>query len=381
MFDFLKKKLPAQTTLCVCTVTSYSVTAAVVRTYHHKDAVTKPVVLFSCEEKISLRHERDNDALETMVMTHMKWALEQCRGFHGNFDELVCTIGEPWVTTFSRTAHLEKNQFRITKSVVADMISRDIKIFEQETMRDFVGAENIAIVGTSQPIFDVNGYRSGAMIGEVVKTLDMHVAYSIAPVQFIEDLRGVFGDVFHRHDVRFQSIDIARPLLVSRSAKACIVDIGGVTSTVSIIDRGTISYTASLPVGLSDIERGLEIIFQVPRSQISAVMQFATDEKMLQHQRDVYYKRIESAYRDFGVVVRRGMLHLKKFISLIPQPMYVTASPVWTEALVPLLEKDLDGIVVMPNPEILDNRITYTYGAPAQSVMLSSAILQALEKK
>ena len=381
MFSFLQKNSrKEEVTLCVYTVNSYAVSAAVVRTYHREGATPKPVVLFSYEEKIPLYHKRDAETLEQLIFTHTKNVLGKCRSFHANFDRVVCTIGEPWVTTFSRSVHFEKKEpFKITQKVIDEMVARDMRLFEQEVIRDYRSLEEMGVVGTVVPAVDVNGYRISDYVGTMAKALDVSVTVSIAPVRFIEQLLSISADTLRNDDIFCQAENTARAHLFTKMSKATVLDIGGVTSTFSIIDRGCVTYTASVPSGLVSFENNLEALFDVRRVQIDSVMQFAEDEKFIEHHRDTYYKRISAAHRDLGVMLRRGIDHMKKYTQAIPHPIYIVANPAWVSVLHPVLRSDMETDVVIPREDTISARIVYTSSAHAKSLPLSLAILQATE--
>jgi len=363
-------------------VNSYSISGAVIRSYHREGATPKPIVLFSCEEKIPLYHHRNAEVLERLVIAQTKGVLEKCRSFHGRFDKIICTLGEPWVTTFSRSSHLEKREpFTVNKNSIDELVARDTRLFEQETIRDYRSFEEVGVVGTSMPVIDVNGYRTPRYSGVTAKTVDVHMAFSIAPARFVENLLSAFIDVFHREDIICQSMDLARSYLFAKTAKAAVLDIDGTTSTLSIIDRGHVMYTSSIPSGLINFENNLETLFDIKRVQIASVMQFVTDEKFIEYSRDVYYKRIEAAYRDFGVMLRRGANNLKKYTEAIPRPIHLMTNPSWIGTLEPLIKSDLETSIATLPADSLDDHVMYTTQAEARSVALSLAILQAIKNE
>ncbi len=378
--DFFKKKPKEESTICVCVVTSYSVIGSVVRVFNREGAVASPVVLFSCEEKTSVRHTIDDIEVERVVVANSKKVLEKCRAFQGVFDRVVYVIGEPWATSSVRSLHIERAKpFKVTQKTVEEAVARDMKLFESEIEREFYG-ESVAIIETAKPVINVNGYRVSSAHDVTAKTVDIQSVVSLAPGRFIEELVDVFSDVFHHANISFVTMNTAQQLLVNPKGKAAIVTLGGTASTISLIDHGVVAETVSIPSGLLGFEENIMGSFEVHQSQIMRVMQFANDEHFLQHHRDLYYLRIKSAYQDLGEGISKGILYLKQ-VSVIPQPVYVIGNPAWILTLEELLKSDIGYEVMIPGVAMLDERIMYAHTAPVRNVVLSLAILRAVDSK
>lgn len=380
MFSFLKKTSAKETTLLVSVVTSYSVTGSVVRMYHTKGSVGVPVVLFSYEEKIPLRHGRNTELLQQSVLETLKNVLEKCRSFSGHYEKLICTVGEPWVESFSRTSHLEKKEpFLVSQKLIDDLILRESRLFEQEIIRDHQSTEEMGIVGISDSTIDINGYRTSHFIKTSAKSLDVHLTFSLAPAGFAESLIGIFTDVFHRTDVFISSMDTARSLLIPVEQKATVLHLGGTTSSLSIIDRGHSIFHSNIPDGLSSVEKNIAHLFALENQDISSVMKFSSDENILNHHRDVYYQRIEAAYRDLGISIRRGILELKRHVEQIPQPLVIVADPFWITVLIPMISQDIGSPVFLLDETFANTKIIYPQNVSRKKVSLSIAILQAVK--
>ena len=380
MFSFLKNKPKEEQTICVLVVNSYSVTAAVVRTYHREDAIAKPVVLFSSEEKIPHHHTNRVGYFEHLVIAETKKVLERCRTVHGNYDKVVCVIGEPWIVTKTRDIKIEKQApFKITKKVVDEAILRDARLFEQEILRDYAKEEAWGILHNSKPIIDINGYPVSSPIGMSAKSFDVHVVMSLAPSSFVEMIIGAYADVFHRADIAFMGMDVVASQLVRQYDKGSVLTLGGVSGTIAGFHHGILEYTEMVEEGFVAFEDALTYIFDVNHAHIPSVMKFASDEKILAHERDIYYQRIESAYSSLSNELRLAVLRAKKQIGNIVEPLFVIASPAWLHMIRPLLERDVEASITIPNPDMFDNYLIYTHDAKVKSVALSLVILAGLE--
>lgn len=378
MISRLFKTLPTEQTWCVCSVGSYTVSAAVVRIYHRPGSITKPIVLFSCEQVIPLYYENNIEALEKFVFSATHTVLEQCRSYYGNFDKLVCTIGEPWASAFPRSIHIEKtNTFKVVAPTIDDAIIRETRLFEQEIFRDFGDGEPLGIIGVSKPLIDINGYRVFDYMNTTAKTVDIHLVFSLAPVYFVEELIAIFGDVFHRTDVFISSLDTARPLLLPQERMVTILDIGGYSSTLSIIHHGHVVSQTRIGEGLSDIENSIREQFGIPHSQISSVMQFANDQGVLRNHRDIYYRRIQTAYESFGESLRATVSQIKIQTGSLPNHLIAIGTPPWLSVFDPFISSDTETDTQFLPEGFFDEQLVLSKQAVTQNVHLMLSIIQA----
>ncbi len=380
MFSFLQNKLKEEQTLCVLVVTSYSVTAAVVRTYHREGAVAKPIVLFSCEEKVPHHRANGNEGFEYLVEIEIKKVLEKCRMIHGNYDKIVCVVGEPWSMTKTRALNIEKPKpFKITQKIIDEAVLRDSRLFEQEAVRDYAKDQEWGIMHSTQPRATINGYPVPSPLGMLAKSVELHVSTSLAPAYIIEMIMGAYADVFHRVDISFMSMEGTLSNLVKHQSNASVFTVGGISSTLSLFDQGVLGHSEKINNGLAEFEDAIAYLFGVNHAHVASVMKFASDEKLLEHERDIYYKRIEAAYKNLSSEIRLGILRIKKQVGNIPGPVFLIASPAWISILRPFLEADTESSVVIPHRDMFNEHIVYTHEARIKNIPLSLAILAALE--
>ncbi len=379
MFSFLKNKPKEEQTMCVLMVNSYSITASVVRTYHREGAVTKPVVIFSCEEKI-MHHRTTEASLESLVEHEVKKVLEQCRKVHGNYDKLVCVMGEPWLVNKSRHITIEKTSpFKITQKIIDDAMVRDARLFEQEALRDYARDEMWGIMHTTKPIVEANGYMVKNPVGISAKSFLLHTTVALAPAAFVEMILGVYADVFHRVDVSFSGLDTAFSRIAKEYNQITVITLGGVSGTCLVFNRGLMSYSEKINTGLAMFENAIARLFGVDQRHSASVMRFASDENFLEHERDIYYQRIEMAYKKMSDEIRMIMLRIKKQMGHISGPVILIMDPVWAKALKPMIEVDINKEIEVIQTEMFDEFLIYTHTARVKNSSLSLAILAGLE--
>ena len=376
MFSFLKKAPKDETTTLVCLVTGYSVAGAIVKTFATPGSVAAPVVLFSCEELLPLRHGRNRVALEILAEDSAKRVLNRCRSFMPVADSLVCVLGEPWISTVSRTAHIEKREaFAVTQKLVDDLVVRESRLFQQDAARDFDGQEEVDLVESSRPLIDVNGYRVFAAASDHAKSLDVHLSFSVAHTSIVDRMLGVFVDVFHRTDPVFRSFDLAKNRLLRDYPEGVVVELGGVSTVLTVAAGSVPGYYASIPAGMADIESAIGHAFDVPRGRVSQVLSFAADLNVLDHVREQYFSRIAAAYRQFGDVFGKHAAEVRRHVGAFQEPVVILGSQDWLPVIAPLLRSDLSVPVIVPPQNLFDGHLVRTHEARTMALPLALAIL------
>lgn len=356
-------------------VSSARAVAAVVKRYHGDESVDRPVVLFTERVDIESRHAGDDALLAEYAGAATRRALDACRAWlaahHGGaFETITCAIGEPWIATIMRTVHIEKPKpISFTQKMIDEAVVRDRKVFEAE-ISDRATAE-VEIVQAVRMAYDINGYRVADPVGEQGSTCDIHMAYALASAAFLEELTVVGIDVFHRDDMRCVAADIARAQAVPETVATLILDMGGSSASLAAIDRGVITQSIVIPMGMTMVIEHLTKLFDAAPASIGSVMVFATDEKLLEHERDEYYRRIELAYRPLGILIERTVDELRRIGGEIPETVVVTGIPAWGSVFYPMIAASMKTKIVLP--DFMNEKIVYAHGV-SRDIQLSAVI-------
>jgi hypothetical protein len=316
-----------------------------------------------------------------LIESEIKKALEKCRKVHGNYDKIVCVVGEPWVMTKTRHITIEKpHSFKLTKKILDEAIARDTRLFEQEALRDYAKNEEWEIIHATQPTVDINGYRITDPIGVLTDNAVIHVTVSLAPAAFVDTVMDAYVDTLHRTDVSFMGTSSLIAQFTKEYAHVSVITLGGISGTFSVWSHDNLEYSETLHRGLADFEAGIAHLFHVNHAHIDSVINFASDQKLIEHERDIYYQRIEKSYAILQNEFRMGLLRLKKHTGSLVRPVFLMANPGWIGILKSLVEKDIESEIIIPDDELFDTNIMYTHGVRVKNVMLSCAILSARER-
>lgn len=382
MFSFLKNNHKEEQTRLLLMVTSYSVTAAVVRTYHREGAVVQPVVLFSCERKIPQYHKFDQESLEQSIARESEYALEACRKVHGNYDALVCSMGEPWLLTKTRQCHLEKTKpFVVTQKIIDETIARDARLFEQEALRDYAYDQEWWMLAENKNHIDMNGYRVVQPLGKSAKEITIHVTYSLVPVRCIEIMNQVYARVFHREDVVYVGMNQLLDYWVDHDVKnETIIMLGGVSSDILVVRQGVLGVSQKINQGLVHFEKNMMDLFGVQSMQITSVMNLINDHRFLDHEKDIYHQRIIRAYQDLGKELVRVLHEIKKHQGVLGA-IRIVNSPEWVAHFALLLELEIGQSVQVLSGDEYSRAFITTHGAQVTTGLLYTALQNLLEHK
>lgn len=378
MFSFLNKK-PQEQTHIVVMVTSSTITAAVVRVFKAADATRKPVVLFSCESIIPIRNNQA-DYRDDTVRQGLRTVLNKCRTYYPVYQHIYCCVGEPWILSSTRTAHLEKKEsFAVTQKLIDDLVVRETKLFEQEIARDYANQEPVGLLEVSRPLVDANGYRVHHIHGIKASTIDVHLTFSIVSLRLATLVVDVCGDVFHRTDVRFASCDLAKIKFLNQYPEGTLIELGGATLPVLTKDRQSITATAVIPVGVHQFMVKIMQLFDVTQQGAFRALSFAIDENILVHDRERYFHRIIEAYETVRPSIVRYGLEITKHMQQLPKPVMIIGHNSSVSLFKEFLERDLRTEVIVLDNNLLLDQVVVSHEARVCTYPLLLAIMHVIQ--
>lgn len=384
MFSFLRKSPKEEQTLLVCLITSHAVTGAVVKMFKRPGAIERPVVLYAHEVFVRLPELHSVASLNRDVSQALREVVTQCRKKYPKYDAIHCCLGEPWIVTSTRTAHLEKRDpFLVNEKLINDLVTRETKLFEQEMAQQYAELPERGLIETGKPVVEINGYRVDRSLYQSKKgipqaqTVDVHITYSITEADIIEEILEVFLDTVHHTNVVFQSFDHAKVFLLDAMKQGTICELGGLTMPCMVVSEKVPTHFASIPASMHTFERALMNLFAVTRSKINTLFAFTRDENILHHERDVYHKRILGAYHAYGTGIPFHVSQVKKFIGDFREPVIVIGRPEWIGQLKDLLSADFGTSLIIPPQDLLRDQVLVAHETSAVSIPIMLAVIHA----
>ena len=173
-------------------------------------------------------------------------------------------------------------------------------------------------------------------------------------------------------------MDHAYTKLFPPTISGTVLDLGAKETFLSIINQGVTLATIVVPGGINEIEADLMREFAVTRTLVPSVMHFATDEKISEHDRDIYYQRIKNAYGYFSQMLLIGINQLKSVHSIIPEPLIIVSNPAWISVFHPLIETDTHMKSFVSDQYSFSEKLVFAHTAESRNAELCLAILQSV---
>jgi hypothetical protein len=178
-------------------------------------------------------------------------------------DAIAVYLASPWYASQVRMAKTSRPApFVVSRSVVEDIISRELKAFEEEerTAR-YAGGEALVPLETKTVQVRLNGYVSADPIGKTARELELALFVSVAPERVVTEITEIIERRYSHQKPVFSSF-LAASFLLLRDAfphqgDFLLVDVGGELTDVSIIRDGALLQSVSFPKGRNLIVRAL----------------------------------------------------------------------------------------------------------------------------
>lgn len=177
-------------------------------------------------------------------------------------DRVVVYFASPWYASQIRTAKMSRpTPFVVSKTIVDDMIARELKAFEDEEISAKTGTtEALRAIDSKVIQVKLNEYPHNDPIGLSVRELELSIFISVAPERTLSMIEEVIERKFHA-PIRFSSFLLASFLVTrdffSNMSSYILVDVGGEVSDVSLVRDGTLFQTVSFPHGCNFVLRKL----------------------------------------------------------------------------------------------------------------------------
>ena len=171
-------------------------------------------------------------------------------------------LASPWYASQVRVAKASRpTTFVVSQSVLDDMVTREIKAFEDEEMAQHKGTHNALRAIEKQTLqVTLNGYPNASPIGVSVKELALSVFISVAPEHMLARIEEILTHTYHK-SVSFAT-SLSATFLVVRDffphqEEYLLMDIGGEVTDISLVRENTLVQSVSFPFGRNYILRKL----------------------------------------------------------------------------------------------------------------------------
>lgn len=185
----------------------------------------------------------------------------------GSIDAVNVCLASPWYDSQVRTAKLLRNTpFVVSKTILDDMIKRELKAFEEEQIKTKkISGDSVRSVESQTIRATLNGYETHEPIGLNAKQLELTIFLSVASEHTIKRTEEIIKRVYEA-PVTFSTF-LSMTYLVARDFfphqdNYMLMDIGGEVTDISFVKQNGLQQSFSFPMGKNFILRRLSVGLQ-----------------------------------------------------------------------------------------------------------------------
>ncbi len=257
-FSAFRKKVAASSRVLVIHVGSAVVSGAFVDV--HAGAAR---VVACVSSDIAVLPDVDHARFEAAMLVSLGQTLNKLSALHlAPPERIAVNLSSPWFASQVRVARASRTTpFVVSKTSVTDMITRELKAFEEEEMAAAKDSGTpLRAIESKTLLAKLNGYPTSDPLGKSARELELSIFLSVAPERTLAQIEQSVARVFQT-PVRFNSFLLAS-FMVSRDLfpnqdNYLLIDVGGEITEVSIVRDNAISRSLSFPRGRNFILRKL----------------------------------------------------------------------------------------------------------------------------
>ena len=254
-------------------------------------SVTAAFVVF--ENNISTIHSIEITDIDILSdLTYVRFEKEMQKALATSLNKILKTVtspldfinvcfASPWFASQVRVAKLVRpTSFIASKTVLDDMVKRELKAFEEEEIKTkSVSGDAVRVIESQTIQVSLNGYDVRDPIGMSAKELELTIFLSIASERTLKDIEDAISRVYAA-PVMFSSF-LSMTYLVARDFfphqdDYILVDIGGEVTDISLVKKNGLQQSFSFPCGKNFIIRRLSECLKrsIPESETLWTLHF-----------------------------------------------------------------------------------------------------------
>jgi len=257
-FSFLSPSKKMSERVLVVHVDSSSVTGAFVSI---GGGVTS--VLSSASADIAIVKDLASADFEREMRKALSAMLATLRALgQGAPDRIAVYLASPWYASQVRVARTSRpTDFVASPTLLNDMISRELKAFEEEEMRaSYASGAPLRAIESKTVQVKLNGYVAADPLGKACKELELSIFVSVAPEAMLSGIEDIVEREY-KAPLRFSTF-LASSFVVTRDFfphedDYLLIDVGGEITDVSVVRAGALATSFSFPIGRNALLRRL----------------------------------------------------------------------------------------------------------------------------
>ena len=262
-------------------INSASVTAA-----HVELSGGMPLVTKLASTPIAVVAELSLSELEKNMQAALTATLTAIQNLHlpspGSI--LVC-LASPWYASQVRVAKLTRQTpFVVSKAMLDDMISRELKAFTEEELKQAGTADPLRQIEARTIAVKLNGYPTTAPLGHSASELELALFLAVSSEKIQKGIEDVLEHFYHKRKVIVSSF-LSTTYLVARTLlpheeEYILIDVGGEVTDVSLVRDGTLFQTVSFPKARNSVIRLLAQKLGRSKEEAASFWQLSLEGKL-----------------------------------------------------------------------------------------------------
>ncbi len=181
------------------------------------------------------------------------------RGLNFSVEKMYCALNSPWYMAETRKIVIQKkDDFVVSQKIVNEEIGKKEVKFKEKIAKHFskkIFHEGVQLLERTITNFLLNGYESQNPFQKKARSLELTAYMSAMPHSVFESVKKKAEKYFHLDEVVFTTFPLvvlqATQVLFQKEHDFIVVHVGAESTDISMVNKGSIDETATIPIGYS----------------------------------------------------------------------------------------------------------------------------------
>ena len=243
-------------------------------------------------------------------------------------DSINVCLSSPWYASQVRTAKMSRtSQFFVSKSILDDMVKRELTAFEEEEIKTKSKAGEAVRPIESQTIrVLLNGYETHEPLGLNARELELTIFLSVASEHTLKKIEDIISRVFAA-SIKFSTF-LSMTYLVARDyfphqENYMLLDVGGEVTDISFVKENGLQQSYSFPCGKNYILRRLSEQLKRTIPEAETICSLHAENKTSGPVKDACEDILVAARNEWQILFQQALFHASKDL-YVPNTILLT---------------------------------------------------------
>lgn len=339
----------------------------------------KPKILVTHESYFPVKSSTNSKVLTTHMLSAVHLCLSSLHKSHKrNIRTIQVVLASPWFSSFSKTISIKKPEpFLVNQKTVDSLVEE----YFDSLSKSHADSQNF-LVEKNMSHIRLNGYETANPYGHMAETVDISVYASLAPVAVKEQIESEIYTVLHPGMVSFHTFPFVAwnvlNSMFSPKEDIAFIDIGGETTDLLVVRRGAIQKSASLPIGINQLNRkiaaGLDTYPELAHSLISIYAAGIAEDGLA-----TKIKTLATAFSEEWSAHFFQIFDEKSQEYFLPQKAYITSDRHIQTVFSEVIKKQIPDVVTLKRHEIAQFVDYAEIGEPSIFLVLAAVYASTIK--